>query len=523
MYPTKPPASGIPLPDDWDPIDDGHPMPAGDERILDYAPFATPLAPIPPLPAGGKTVFRGTISRDPETPHWSDGLRGRVNRKTVRGKVAALALSRDIKHKIAASLASPLLAAGAATLVSMGAAPHDASAPTQAVAVDAETLALQAGFARLQAGDSRGTVVLDPGHGSYMGTNDDGEPVQINDPGAMTHVPRGSETLTIKESDITEAMAARMAVQLVMQGFNVQFTRKIHLDTNPHLSQLSPLERKVVGRLNSDREVLANRFNQRIDTAHAAAPEGEKVLYLVLHADSASNTTRRGAGVYIHPDTPVNGASFRLAYSLQQGYRNDDSGNLGSNATRGVIPGQEGFGALFKDDCEPEIGLGTRQVTIIDPRKLGNTIPYALIEMGYLSNMADTWRLRDERWASNFARATADAVSTFFAHEYEGRPNPTPTTTQVNGREVRVVPSDPASERRMLDTMAHDTPPDHALRVRPVTRCKPNGVRHTVRVADYVPNPPRPQASTTVGASMTGPRSHTDHATRPETDSRDRS
>ncbi len=417
---------------------------------------------------------------------------------------------------------------------------------------EADSARLEAAFAKLQAGDYRGTVVLDLGHGKYKGPQKDdagniergpdGKPLIgiYDDPGAITIVGKKS----IKEADIAEAMGARIAAQLIRRGYNVQFTRRIDLAENPHLSELTATERSILERLNSTRDVLANRFDERIETARAVT-DGKPVMYLVLHADSSPNKERRGAGVSIHPRSSANSAAYRLSVALQIQYRDAEGGNLGSNAEKGIIPKQGGFGALFTPECTPEIGLGTRKVAIITPLPSGSghaqvrnglgTIPYSLIEMGNLSNKADTWRLRDQKWGSNFARATAEGVDSFFGREYEGvKAPPKPSKITVNGKEVFVVPTDPAAADKLSRDMAKAIPADKqsttTLRSRTIQRCTPSGAKYNITIADYgimKPQPdPKAEAQTTKAEpakpepskkkAPDAARTPTDFAKRPE-------
>lgn len=487
-------------------------------KLFGYGePIQHEAEPFPSLkdadPKAAGTIHRTIIRREPRF------------RETIKGKLVGVAVGLSIGGCAAVPVTHFMSKPSAVS----------ASAEANGVAPDspeARDLAqLQEAFDKVQAGEMRGTVVLDLGHGDFKKQNKDGTIATAQDPGAVFEVPGGRD---IHESEIVEAMGARLALQLIRRGYNVKFTRHIDLANNPHLRhfdpqtkaeimELRPTERAIIDRINSPVTVLANRFDARIETARQEAMTSEKpTAYLVVHADKSPNKDRRGVALSISPHTPANSASYRLSKSLQDSYRHAQAGSLIYNAEKGIIPGQKGFGALFKDDCTPEIGLGTRDVWIIAPKPVGDgfsqvrhglgDIPYSLLELGNLSNASDRWRLRDQKWATNLARTTADGIDAFFAHEYEGvKAPPKPSTITVNGKQAQVVPSDPEAEKKLSYDMANAIPDDKAMttsiRTRVVQRCEPSGDKYNVRIAEYVPIKPKPDphAAPAVAASKPTP------------------
>lgn len=375
--------------------------------------------------------------------------------------------------------------------------------------------------------EARGTVVLDLGHGSYMGKDADGKPVEKADPGARvvlkTHAdktvtlrnPAENETAAdlgpgeqmINEADITAAMGARIALQLLKRGYDVRFTRHIDVKHNPYLKDLSESDREIIEVLNSDVTTLASRFNARIEQVHRANDGKKPVAYLVLHADKAVNNARRGGAVSVDPETPDDSASNRLSKSLQFHYREAKGGSLGSNATKGVIPDQKGFGARYDKDCSIEIGFGTRDVTIITrnptetvKKGLGD-IPTSLIEMGFLSSASDTYRLRNQKWANNFARVTAEGFDNFFTKEYDTKQPVVPEKpVMIGGVKAEKLPADPKKAATMVAAMQLKAQVDPRrpaeVRTKEVTFCTPSGKRYTENYAAFVPKPkPQPAAN----------------------------
>ena len=491
---------------------------------------------------GGKVIVHEDPDAAPTTPSkpvWGKAIQGVDKRSLCQGLVgtrqrvmdSAAKMGIDLHSRtskyMGAAMGSIGTAAMAASVMTMS--PQELIAPvTTASAASSEqgTSAaeqekldeeLAAMSARILAGEHRGTVVLDLGHGTYRKTGKDGVTREIGDIGASFH----NETTgkTVHESDVTAAMGARMAIELIRRGMHVEFTRAVDPE-NPHLQDLSDTQRRVLAQFNHAPAVLPTQYNHRVETARDARTKDPRTLYLVLHADKASSAQPRGGAVYIHPNTSVESASYRLAKTLQEQFHND---NLSRNQERGIIPGQDGFGALFTDDCEPEIGLGTRRVGIISPKPVGTIregvgdIPTVLFEMGFLSNASDVWRLTSERWANNLARKTVDGIDTFFAREYEGRKKPEAEKISFQGKDAYILPQDPAASARITQKMTDDLPnakvPTTSIVTRPTTLCRPNGVKYTARIAHYgtIPAPSKP-ATTELAAK--GPKSPKDHATR---------
>lgn len=477
--------------DQWPPLDDAQ---------LYWPPK---IPPVPAFERAGEdgSEFRATFRRGKPPIIHTD----------IRSQVAGVAVARPPKKHLANMVKGSLLMPAALFAANMALNPSEQQAPeteSSASASDGSTeldsAALLASLERLQAGGQRTTVVIDLGHGPYKTRNADGKLVTENDPGAIKSVAGGDD---IYESNVTAALGARVALQLIQRGIQVEFTRSVDSQHNPHLKDLNETEHRVLAQIDNDRLAFdeKQRFNQRIETARDAHARDPKAIYLVLHADTAPNKERRGGAVYIHPDTPTTSSSYRLAETLEQGLTHDSKGPLIINRTKGVVPKQDGHGALYNDDCTPRKGLGLREVGIISPhpvRSIKNGLgdmTTVLLEAGFLNNDADVWRLTNRTWATNYARVIGEAIDRFVGREYEGvKPPAAPATIAVNGKQAYVVPNDPLAAAQLTRRMAADIPADKGLttgiQTRVVQRCRPSGAKYDVRIAEYMPIKPKLEA-----------------------------
>ncbi len=503
-------------------LDPERQWPQLDDKLGAYWP---PQIPPPPAFADDEPPrhFHATLRRG----------KAPIIHRDIQSKVAAVAVTSPSKKPIAKMVLGSMLMPAAMFAQNLSLNPSaplapetESSASTPNASAQAYEATLTAALEQVQAGNARTTVVIDLGHGPYMKRTDTGELKQVNDPGAEKKVPGGKD---IHESNVTAALGARVALQLIQRGINVEFTRRVDSRHNPHLKDLSATEHQVLAQVDSERAVFGEkqRFNQRIETARAAHARDPKAIYLVVHADTAPNKERRGSAVYIHPDTPTTSSSYRLAETLEQGLTNDRKGSLIINRTKGVVPGQEGHGALYNEDCTPRKGLGLREVGIISPdpvRSIKNglgSMTTVLLEAGFLNNDADVWRLTNGKWATNYSRVVAESINRFVGREYEGaKAPPLATTITVNGRQVHVVPNDPAAADQLSRDMANAIPADKALTTgiytHVVQRCYPSGAKHGVRVSEYMLIKPKldPKPEKTKKDVPDKPRKATDFAKR---------
>ena len=223
------------------------------------------------------------------------------------------------------------------------------------------------------------TIVIDAGHGGI-------------DPGAES-------VAGYHEKEITLATARALARTLEATGrYKVVLTR----DSDVYL-----------------------KLHERV--ARARAAHGD--LFISLHADSAgSDRSTRGASIYTLSETASDAESDRYAQrenradaigGVDLGKQNDDvAGILVDLTVRETVNDGNRLAGMMVDSLEhhsimllpttPHRSAGFAVLKSPD-------IPSVLIEMGYLSDMADARALADPRHQQQIAGAIADGVDRYFA------------------------------------------------------------------------------------------------------------
>ena len=208
---------------------------------------------------------------------------------------------------------------------------------------------------------ARPLIVIDPGHGSDIGSND-----KI-DPGAVSKHVKG-----LSEVSVVDPLSEELAKQLYAQGYNVAFTR------NPN-EQL-----RVEGSHGSTLRV-------RPEFAHALADElnANGVVFISMHANAAANQRANGTRLYIDTDGAriTNANSAGLARSLASEF------SISSKQTATVQVGDLSVIDNFEDQVAK-----------------GDTISSAvLVELGFLTNKQDSAILADIK---NNPSAAAQQIAT---------------------------------------------------------------------------------------------------------------
>jgi N-acetylmuramoyl-L-alanine amidase len=223
------------------------------------------------------------------------------------------------------------------------------------------------------------TIVIDAGHGGI-------------DPGAES-------VAGYHEKEITLATARLLAKTLEQTGrYKVVLTR----DSDVYL-----------------------KLHERV--ARARAAKGN--LFISLHADSAgSDKSTRGASIYTLSETASDTESDRYAQrenradaigGVDLGDQSDDvAGILVDLTVRETVNDGNRLAGMMVDSLEHK---GVMLLPSTPHRSAGFAvlkspdIPSVLIEMGYLSDMADARALADPRHQQQIANAIADGVDRYFA------------------------------------------------------------------------------------------------------------
>ncbi len=215
----------------------------------------------------------------------------------------------------------------------------------------------------------RKLVVIDAGHGGH-------------DPGAQSG--------EVDEKDITLAAALHLRRQLERSGrYRVVMTRSTDV--------FVPLE-------------------QRVRIARRAGAD----LFIALHADSAgAEATTHGASVYTLSDHGVTRVNQVLDGHewFNHAARNDPAVNgiLLDLTQRSTLNRSNVFAQLLVDRLSAKVDLLPKShrdagyFVLLAP-----DVPAVLLEMGFISNPADTARLTDPVQRNRLMDAVADAIDAFF-------------------------------------------------------------------------------------------------------------
>jgi len=191
-------------------------------------------------------------------------------------------------------------------------------------------------------------VVVDAGHGG-------------DDPG---EIGKGG----IEEKDITLAVAKKLADYLTQDGAKVLLTRETDTDL---------CDPATVGAAAKMMESLQRRV--------ALANDNKAELFLSIHANSFSDSSKCGAQTYVQPG---------MEKSLQAGRFIQEELARQLNNTKSKHP-----------------------VEVDHYLTKNTTMPAVVIEVGYLSNDAEARLLMDESYQERVARAIYTGVLKYFAQE----------------------------------------------------------------------------------------------------------
>jgi len=286
----------------------------------------------------------------------------------------------EFQAHVAADLASAMARAGAAgTAPEQAASAAIASEPpaiTQTPASPASVDGLKPSLGNAPASQSKPLIVLDPGHGGV-------------DNGATA--PNGDH-----EKDITLAFTLQLRDWLVASGkFDVALTR------------------------NDDTYLT---LNQRVTLAR----QNRADLFISLHADTFQEADIRGASIYTRDEH----ATDILDKVLADGENRADivSGYVPATAKPAVIDllvdlmrrqaRQRAF--LAAEDIvkamEPNVALRRFPVRQADFFVLqAPDVPSILIELGFLSNVADIANLESADWRTKMVQTIGQGVESYFA------------------------------------------------------------------------------------------------------------
>jgi N-acetylmuramoyl-L-alanine amidase len=226
-------------------------------------------------------------------------------------------------------------------------------------------------------------VVIDPGHGGV-------------DPGASTRDRR-------LEKDIVLDFSKRLrdAIEATHPVYTVRLTR-------------------------SDDRFLS--LSQRIRIARAYRAD----LFISIHADSAPEDFVRGASVYTLSERPSDAEAAALAARenladtvsgiVEPNVQEDVSSILADLMRRETKTFSHAFAEHLVTAMTGRISLNTKPHRFARFRVLmAHDIPSVLVELGYLTNEADTADLSDPGWRDKAIAAIVDAVGAFFADEPAAR------------------------------------------------------------------------------------------------------
>ena len=225
------------------------------------------------------------------------------------------------------------------------------------------------------AGETRQTIVIDPGHGGI-------------DPGAVV--------ASIAEKAVVLAFGAKLKEQLEASGrYRVLMTR------------------------DDDRFVP---LAERVGIARAAGAD----LFISIHADSLAQAQEvRGATVYMGSERATDAEAARLAAKENQA---DSVAGLETNEDTQDVAGilmdlakreTRTFSAIFARNLVEKLG-GSVKMHKVPLRSAGfrvlsaPDVPSVLIELGYMSSPKDAELLNSPQWRAQAVGAVATAVEGYF-------------------------------------------------------------------------------------------------------------
>ncbi|MDR6509399.1 N-acetylmuramoyl-L-alanine amidase [Novosphingobium capsulatum] len=235
-----------------------------------------------------------------------------------------------------------------------------------------------------------------------LGPADASRPLVVIDAGHGGHDPGASGEGTLREKQLTLALALALRDALLAQGHvRVALTR-------------------------SDDRFLA------LEERSGIAQRLHADLFLSIHADSAPSADAGGATVYTLSDRGSDAVADALA-------RRENSADMVNGV---ALQGRSSVvNSILVDLSRRE--MRTRSIHLadlilregqgairfhVDPRREAAFVvlksldlPSALMEAGYISNHADAAAMTDKAWRDRFAKAVAGAIAIFLA-EQESRP-----------------------------------------------------------------------------------------------------
>lgn len=220
----------------------------------------------------------------------------------------------------------------------------------------------------------RPIIVIDPGHGGY-------------DPGAVGAQGTLEKTLTF-------AGAKELQKQLIATGrYKVMLTR----DNDSYVDH-----------------------TERLRIARAGGAD----LFISIHADSAGNSSARGASVYTLSDTSkgrtrevINTQNWIMDVDLNT--TSDPIGDILVDLAQRKTASQS---ERFADILLPRLKNSTRLVGNSHRRAgyfvlLAPDVPAVLLEMGFLSNAEDETLLNKERHREKMMKSVTAAINTYFDNQ----------------------------------------------------------------------------------------------------------
>lgn len=235
-----------------------------------------------------------------------------------------------------------------------------------------------------------------------LGPADASRPLVVIDAGHGGHDPGASGEGTLREKQLTLALALALRDALLAQGHvRVALTR-------------------------SDDRFLA------LEERSGIAQRLHADLFLSIHADSAPSADAGGATVYTLSDR----GSDALADALARRENSADMVNGvalqgRSSAVNSILVDLSRREMRTRSIHLADLILREGQGAIrfhVDPRREAAFVvlksldlPSALMEAGYISNHADAAAMTDKAWRDRFAKAVAGAIAIFLA-EQESRP-----------------------------------------------------------------------------------------------------
>lgn len=235
-----------------------------------------------------------------------------------------------------------------------------------------------------------------------LGPADASRPLVVIDAGHGGHDPGASGEGTLREKQLTLALALALRDALLAQGHvRVALTR-------------------------SDDRFLA------LEERSGIAQRLHADLFLSIHADSAPSADAGGATVYTLSDRGSDAVADALA-------RRENSADMvngvalkgRSSAVNSILVDLSRREMRTRSIHLADLILREGQGAIrfhVDPRREAAFVvlksldlPSALMEAGYISNHADAAAMTDKAWRDRFAKAVAGAIAIFLA-EQDSRP-----------------------------------------------------------------------------------------------------